>query len=99
MVTRTFGGWFMEHDAVRSIEVAAEALKATTRVTRRMARTSDRNAASSSVHSIYKNQHPPLHFLYFTQKLHCQNESVTYQSLSFTSFSNNFHPLTLFLGK
>ena len=73
----------MEHDAVRSIEVrqTAEAFKAMTRVTRRVVRILDRSAASSSVHSIYKNQHPPLHFFYFTQKLHCQSESVTCQSL------------------
>ena len=47
----------MEHDAVKSIEVgqAAEAFKAMTRVTRRVVRTLDRSAASSSVHSIYKN--------------------------------------------
>ena len=41
-----------------------------------MARISDRSAASSSVHSTYKNQHPPPHFLCFSQKLHCQSESV-----------------------
>ena len=29
--------------------------------------------------SIYKNQHPSSHFLCFSQKIHCQSESVTCQ--------------------
>ena len=50
-----------------------------TRVVHRLACISDRSAASSSMHSIYKNQHPSSHFLCFSQKIHCQSESVTYQ--------------------
>ena len=94
MVTRTLGGIFRKHDAVRSIEVrqAAEAFKARTRVTCRVVRTLDRSAASSSVYSIYKNQHPPLHFFYFMQKLHCQSESVTCQS-----FTRSHPPATTFI--
>ena len=50
-----------------------------TRVARRLACISDQSAASSSVHSIYKNQHLSSHFLCFSQKIHCQSESVTCQ--------------------
>ena len=35
--------------------------------------------ASSSVHSIYKNRNPSSHFLCFSQRIHCQSESVTCQ--------------------
>ena len=101
MVTRTLGGGFTEHDAVRSIEVwqAAEAFKAMTRVTRRVVRILDRSAVSSSVHSIYKNQH--LSFISFTLR----RNYIVRASLSpvraypFTSFSNDFYPLTPFLSK
>ena len=57
MVTGAPGGSFTEYDSVRSVEVrqAVEAFKAMTRVTRRVVRILDRSAASSSVHSIYKN--------------------------------------------
>ena len=66
-------------------------LRHTTRVTHQLACISDRSAASFSMHSIYKNQHPSSHFLCFSQKIHCQNESVTCQR-----FVRSTHfPLTL----
>ena len=95
------GGRLTENDAVRSVEVwqAAEAFKAMTRVTRRLVRILDRSAASSSVHSIYKNQH--LSFISFTLR----RNYIVRASLSpvrahpFTSFNNDSYPLTPFLGK
>ena len=59
LVTRTFGKGTTDRDAVMTVGVwqAAEAFKAMTRVTRRLVRILDRSAASSSVHSTYKNQH------------------------------------------
>ena len=54
-------------------------LRRTTRVACRLACIPDRSAASSSMHSIYKSQHPSSHFLCFSQKIHCQSESITCQ--------------------
>ena len=66
-------------------------LRHTIYVAHQLACISDRSAASFSMHSIYKNQHPSSHFLCFSQKIHCQNESVTYQR-----FIRSTHfPLTL----
>ena len=74
------GLWSMRSSGLQRSDKLQRHLRRTTCVTRRMARISDRSAASSSVHSIYKNQHSSLHFLCFSQKLHCQSESVTCQS-------------------
>ena len=65
MVTRALGGRLTDRDAVMFVEVwqAAEAFKAMTRVTCRLVRILDRSAASSSVHSTYKNQHLSFIFL------------------------------------
>ena len=66
------GLWSMRTSGLQKSDKLQRYLRCTTRVTRRMACISDRSAASSSMHSIYKNQHPSLHFLCFLQKLHCQ---------------------------
>ena len=70
-VTRILGWWFGEYEAVRGIEfwqAVQRHLWRTTRVIRRLACISDRRVASSSVHSIYKNQHPSSDFLAFHRK-------------------------------
>ena len=74
MVYRVWG-----RQGYRGLTSCQRHLRRTTRVARRLACISDRSAASSSVHSIYKNQHPSSHFLCFSQKIHCQSESVTCQ--------------------
>ena len=101
MVTRTLGGRFTEHDAVRSIEVwqAAEAFKVMTRVARRVVRILDRSAASSSVHSIHKNQHLPFISSTLRRNYVVRASPSPVRAYPFTSSSNNFYPLTPFLGK
>ena len=74
------GLWSMRPSGLQRSDKLQRHLRRTTCVTHRMAHISDRSAASSSVHSIYKNRHPSLNFLCFSQKLHCQTESVTCQS-------------------
>ena len=73
------GLWSMRPSRVQRSDKLQRHLRRTTCVARRLACISDRSAASSSVHSIYKNQHRSLHFLCFSQKLHCQSKSVTCQ--------------------
>ena len=73
------GLWSMRPSRVQRSDKLQRHLRRTTCVARRLACISDRSAASSSVHSIYKNQHRSLHFLCFSQKIHCQSESVTCQ--------------------
>ena len=73
-VTKILGWRFEEYEAVRGIEfwqAVQRHLWRTTRVIRRLACISDRSIASSSVHSIYKNQHPSSYFLAFRRKIHC----------------------------
>ena len=65
-------GWrFGEYEPVRGTEfwqAVQRHLWLTTRVVRRLVCISDRSVASSSVHSIYKNQNPSFHFLAFHRK-------------------------------
>ena len=65
-------------------------------VTCRMARIADRSAASFSVHFTYKNQHPSPYFLCFSQKLHCQSESVTLSELIRSTHSESILVRSLF---
>ena len=51
------GGWRMETPSCPWVWQAAETFKVMTCVTHRLVRILDRSAASSSVHSTYKNQH------------------------------------------
>ena len=101
MVMGAPGGSFTEYDSVRSVEVwqAAEAFKAMTRVTRRLVRISDRSAASTSVHSIYKNQHLSFISLTLRRNYIVRASPSPVRAYPFTSFSNDFYPLTPFLGK
>ena len=74
MVYRVWG-----RQGYRGLTSCQRHLRRMTRVAHRLACISDRSAASSSVHSIYKNQSPSSHFLSFSRKIHCQSESVTCQ--------------------
>ena len=69
LVMRTFGKGTTDRDTVMIVRVwqAAEAFKTRTRVTRRLVRILDRSAASSSVHSTYKNQHLSFIFLLWAE--------------------------------
>ena len=70
-MTRILGWRFVEYEVVRGIEfwqAIQRHLWRSTHVVRRLAYILDRSVASSSVHSIYKSQHPPSHFLTFRWK-------------------------------
>ena len=99
-----FIGWRLEKsEVVRCTEfwqAAQRHLWRTTRVVSWLACISDRSVDSSSVHPLYKSQHPSFHFFTFRKKYIVRASLSSLSEIHpFNSCITRSHPLTLFLGK
>ena len=101
LVMRTFRKGMTDIDTVITVGVwqTAEAFKTKTRVTRRLVRILDRSAASSSVHSTYKNQRFSFIFSLCVETSLSERIRRLSEPNPFTSFSNKIYSFTSFFGK